>query len=325
MKPYNLNCKICEKEFGSLESLHKHVKKHNLILAQYYTTYYPRKNKLTGEILPFKNVDSYFEKDFTNRSQMNKWLEIAGEEKAKQYIESVIIRRVYEKERKFLPFHFEIQNCFLPSIDLIKKYFGSYSFLSQQIGIPLLFNKAIPNDFFKQQPPHNVEIIVDTREQKPLPFSFKTKKQKLYFADYCIGGEYYDYTYVDRKSGQDFTGTMLGDNYDRFRREIQRAKEMDSYIFVVVESTIPKIIAYNKKFKRKATIDFILKRARDLMYEFPKNCQFIFTGSRANSSVLIPKILYHGKKLWNVDLQYFIDYELGNRQSKKTEKLSANK
>lgn len=318
MKPYDLNCKICEKNFSSLESLHKHIKKHNLILAQYYTDFYPRKNKLTGEALPFKNIDSYFDKDFATRNQMNKWLDLAGEEKAKEYIESIIIKRVYEKERKFLPFHFEMQNCFLPSIDVIKKYFGSYSNLSNQLGIPLVFNKGLVEDFFTQELPQNIEIIIDTREQKPLPFNFKSKKQKLYFADYCIGGKYYSYTYIDRKSGSDFTGTMIGDNYKRFKREIQRAKEMDSYIFVVIESTVSKIVAFNNKFKRKATIDYILKNARELMYEFPNTCQFIFTGSRANSSALIPRILYHGKKLWNTDLQYFIDYELGNRKSKKT-------
>ena len=317
MKQYNLTCQVCKKDFKSLAALHRHVKNHDLIVAQYYTTYFPRKNKLTGDLMPFKDIETYFTKDFSTRSQMNKWLESVSNDEAKAYIQSIILKRVYDKHRKYLPFHFELENCFLPSIDLIRKYFGSYNNLSKELEIPLAFNLPAPKDFFTSKLPKDINIVIDTREQKPLNFEFPTKTQKLYFADYCIDDHYYNYTYVDRKSGQDFTGTMIGENYERFRREIKRAQEMDSYIFVVVESSVSKIIAFNKKFKRKATIEYILKNARELMYEFPNNCQFIFTGSRANSSVLIPKILFYGKKLWNVDLQYFIDNELGNRKSEK--------
>ncbi len=45
-------CKACGQEFKSDNALHKHVKVHNLTVAEYYTTYYPRKNKLTGDLLP---------------------------------------------------------------------------------------------------------------------------------------------------------------------------------------------------------------------------------------------------------------------------------
>ena len=317
MKLYNLKCKVCKKDFECLGSLHKHVKKHGYIVANYYTEFFPRKNKLTGELMPFKDIESYFSKDFSTRIQMNKWLESIDSDCAKEYIQSLILKRTYDKERKFLPFHLELTSCFLPEIDTIKKHFKSYSNFSKECGIPLLFDKPLNPSFFEEHLPEDLEVMIDTREQKPLSFKCSSFKQKLDFGYYCLLGKYYDYTYVDRKSGQDFTLTMMGENYERFKREIQKAKDFDSYIFVVVESDVSKIIAYNKKFKRKVSIDFLLKRARDLMYEFPNNCQFVFTGSRANSSVLIPRILFNGKKIWKVDMQYFIDYELGRRKSKK--------
>ena len=46
---------------------------------------------------------------------------------------------------------------------------------------------------------------------------------------------------------------------------------------------------------------------RELIKNYPRRCQFIFTGSREKSIELIPKLLYYGKKIWQVDLQYFID------------------
>ena len=46
---------------------------------------------------------------------------------------------------------------------------------------------------------------------------------------------------------------------------------------------------------------------RMLNHEFAGTCQFIFTGSRAHSEDIIPKILVNGKNIWDVDLQYYID------------------
>ena len=46
---------------------------------------------------------------------------------------------------------------------------------------------------------------------------------------------------------------------------------------------------------------------RLLMHKFAKKCQFVFTGGRAQSEQIIPKLLVYGKKNWETDLQYFID------------------
>ena len=317
MTQYELSCKVCEKKFTKLASLHKHIKQHSMHLAEYYVNFFGRKNLLTGDLLPFKDVESYFHKDFTNRIQMNKWLRQVGQTKAKEYVQSTILKRVYDKKREYLPFHLEMEHCFLPKLDIVRELFGSYSNFAEGCGIELMFDKPLVKDFFDLDLPEDLEIFIDTREQKPLDFNFKTKNQKLSFGDYAAAGNYYDYTFVDRKSANDFCGTLSSGNIDRFRRELQLTDDMDSCMFVVVESTIQKIIAQQKVFKRKATIDYLLKNLRDIMYEFPRRCQFIFTGSRNNSKFIIPRILFFGKKLWRTDLQYFVDYELDRRKANK--------
>ena len=52
---------------------------------------------------------------------------------------------------------------------------------------------------------------------------------------------------------------------------------------------------------------------RNLTHKYPRKVQFIFTGSREKSLELIPRLLYFGNSLWNVDIQYYLDNELGNR------------
>ena len=132
---------------------------------------------------------------------------------------------------------------------------------------------------------------------------------KLDFGDYTAAGKDYDYTYVDRKTEGDFKGTMTK-GFERFKREISRAKEFNSYIFVLVESTVDQINANNESSLSKTKMPFVWNRMRSLMHKYPGVCQFIFSGSRESSMDLVPRILNYGKKLWEVDVQYFIDKEL---------------
>lgn len=53
----NFNCQICNAPFDSEKKLHFHLKSHRITLANYYQNYYPRKDKLTGEFIQFKNKE----------------------------------------------------------------------------------------------------------------------------------------------------------------------------------------------------------------------------------------------------------------------------
>jgi hypothetical protein len=98
-------CAECGKEFSSRASLHKHIKQHDLNLASYYTKYYPRINKLTGEPLPFKRYEEYFERDFSTKQQLWKWCEENPAAEVQKYILYLLKQRHCKKQRQYGPFH----------------------------------------------------------------------------------------------------------------------------------------------------------------------------------------------------------------------------
>ena len=302
------SCKVCGESFASERSLHAHLKKHSLTMADYYTKYYPRNNLLTGDPLPFKTKQDYFSKDFSTRSQLLKWCEQSVDDQVEQYILKLLKNRVEQKDLKFGPGHLELKINSLPTIDIYQKHFGSYTEACEKVGVKPMFSKRLPESFLKEVS-SDIEIFVDTREQKPLTFD-KSSSLKLEFGDYAVGGEYYNYTYVDRKSEQDFKSTLSKNNLERFREELKRARDFDSYLFVVTESDLSKIAKNNHWGAHRSNLKYIYHNMRVLSHEFAGNCQFIFTGSRAHSQDIIPKILVNGKDVWDVDLQYYIDEEV---------------
>ncbi len=300
-----VKCKVCGQEFSSEKGLHMHLKKHQMDLATYYTTYYPRKNLLTGEPLPFKNKTDYFSKDFSTRKQLIKWCEQADIDTAKAYALKKLKERVTKKELKRGPNHLELRIAGLPDLEIYKQLFGSYSEACSQAGVKPLFNKKLNKSFFTEKGPEDIKIFIDTREQQPLSFK-NSSELKLDFGDYTATGEDYSYTYIDRKSEQDFKGTLSG-GFERFKRELLRVRDFNSYLFVVIESDLNKIYKSNRWGAHKSNLNFIYHNMRVLTHEFNDCCQFVFTGSRENSEKIIPKILKFGKTLWKVDLQYYID------------------
>jgi hypothetical protein len=265
--------------------------------------------------LPFKKYEEYFERDFSTKQQLKKWCAKAPSLEVGEYILSLIEKRQLKKDRRYAPFHLEAKSCFLPDIDIYRKIFGSYNEAAKKIGLRPLYHRNLPKEFFTKTLPKDLTIAVDTREQKPLSFDCHQESLKLEVGDYVATGEQYSYTYVDRKAGSDLHSTLSNTNYERFKRELQRVKELDSYLFIVIESTPEKMIKASRAFKRAANIDFVLKRVRDLSYEFQGHCQFLFTGNRQISEEIIPRLLCKGKEVWSTDMQYFLDHELDRRNT----------
>jgi hypothetical protein len=285
-----------------------HLRSHKITLAEYYTKYYPRDNLLTGEPLPFKNKEQYFDRDFSNRKQLLDWCAKTPDAKVKEYILDLLDRRIKRKELQFAPSHLELKTSDMPTVDLYQKHFGSYSAACSLVGVKPLFCSRLPDEW-SNPVPDDVKIFVDTREQQPLQFK-NSESLKLDFGDYAVGSNHYDYTYVDRKSETDFKSTLSKNSLNRFQAELQRTKDFDSYLFVVTETDISTMEKRNKWSPHTSNMKYIYHNMRVLAHEFAGHCQFIFTGSREQSQQLIPKILTLGKKLWNVDLQYYISNRL---------------
>tara|TARA_Y100000114_G_scaffold94574_2_gene87920 strand:+ start:108 stop:1025 length:918 start_codon:yes stop_codon:yes gene_type:complete len=302
------NCKICGQSFESEKKLHMHLRSHKITLAEYYTKYFPRNNLLTGDPLPFKNKDQYFEKDFSNRKQLLQWCKESKGEKVKSYILKALKQRIQNKKLNFAPSHIELSVSELPTIDLYKEYFGSYSEACKMCGVKPLFGSELPKDW-NQEIDEDIKIFIDTRERQPLTFK-NSESLKLDFGDYAVGQKYYAYTYVDRKSETDFKSTLSKNNLERFEAELQRAKDFDSYLFIVTETDMSTMEKRNRWSPHTSNMKYIYHNMRVLAHKFAGNCQFIFTGSRSQSQKLIPKLLTMGKSLWDVDLQYYINKKI---------------
>jgi hypothetical protein len=304
-----LKCKVCGKEFEKRRGLHLHIKKaHKIELKSYYKKYDPKKSKLYKKNIPFKNSKDYLERDFINRAELLEWCDKEKKEIVKPYILDLIKKRKLNKSIEYSLSELELELCDFPSINSYKNVLGSYSEACKEIGLNNFHNKNIPNNFFSECE-EEILIFIDTREQKPIKLK-NSQNMKLDFGDYTAGGKHYDYTYIDRKSEQDFKSTLSGENFERFKRELDRAKKFDSYIFIAVESSINKIKINNNFGAHKAKLPYIWHNLKTISQEYKENCQFIFVENRNGLKKIIPKLLLHGKALWNVDLQYFINKKI---------------
>ena len=307
MNEPTFKCKECGETFKSERSLHAHLKKHNLTVAEYYTKFYPRINILTGKPLPFKNKADYFSKDFTSRSQMIEWLKKEGSSKtAKEYIVKKLKERIELKSMKKAPCSIDLDLSEMPPLDFYRSTFGSYGKVCSALGLPPTYPDPIVANFFDENSSYkDMKIFIDTREQKPLKFP-SSESLKLDFGDYTTGGDDYSYTYVDRKSESDFKST-LSVGYDRFKKELERAREFNSFLYVLVESNVERIKKNNLFAPHKVNLPYIFHNTKALVREYSDVCQFLFSGGRKASEYLIPRLLKFGKRLWTCDLQYYID------------------
>jgi len=301
----SFNCLECDKDFDSERSLHAHIKKHDMFLHDYFVKHFSRRNLLTNELLPFKNKDSYFKYDFCSIDQLYEWCEVTETETVKNYILDKLLNRILSCELKFAPNEVELYTSFLPKIFIYKKIFKSYTYACKEIGYEPMFNKKIPDFFWDNSFVENLTILTDTREQEPLYFKQQVVR-KLDVGDYAIL-DHFDYTFVDRKSEQDFKSTLSKDNLVRFKKELDRCRTMGCYLFIVVETDLKKLEESNKKSVHKCNMKYIYHNMRLLQHEYRDCCQFVFSGSRLKSEDLIPRILKAGKKIWDVDMQYFLE------------------
>tara|TARA_B100000131_G_scaffold315152_1_gene353120 strand:- start:56 stop:997 length:942 start_codon:yes stop_codon:yes gene_type:complete len=303
-------CEVCGESFKSERGLHAHLKKHNLTVAEYYTQYYPKKDMLTGDPLPFKNKEDYFSKDFLTRARMHKWAASnPNKREVKDYILEKLKSRINKKSMSSAPCHLDIELTDMPSIDCYKHFFGSYGEACREIGFKPCYSSSMVQGFFEEDSVYDdIKILIDTREQKPLKFK-NGEALKLDFGDYTAAGDFYSYTYIDRKSDTDFKST-LSVGFDRFKREIERAREFDSFLYIVVESSVSNINKNNLFAPHKANMAYIWHNTRLLIREYSDVCQVLFSGGRKSSEKLIPRLLRFGKNLWDCDVQYYIDKKI---------------
>ena len=205
----------------------------------------------------------------------------------------------------YAPSQCELKSLPIPGTVYFDKIFGSYNNLCRSLGFKIKYYQEellIKNNISK------LKIIIDNREQQELKFNIGSKFDTLNFGDYKLDSNISD-CYIERKSLADFYGTLSG-GFERFTREIERAKSAGAYLVVLIESSFETVYTFRdtKRVKGKVNIspEFIFHNMRDLIQQFD-NLQFLFVGNRKESSRVIEKIFASGTEYKNVDLQKLYD------------------
>ncbi len=298
-------CLECKESFNDKGLFNKHLRSHKLTIEKYYLKNYPRFDLYDKSLIKFKNEEQYLSSDFNSKANMVGWFSAAPKEAIEVYLKKYLVDRKSRKNLTYAPSQCELRSLPIPGIVYYDKIFGNYNNLCRS----LEFKIKYPNE--ELLPKNNIsklKIIIDNREQQELKFNIGTKFDTLSFGDYKLDSNISD-CYIERKSLADFYGT-LSSGFDRFTREIERAKEAGAYLVVVIESSFESVYTFRetKRVKGKVFIspEFIFHNMRDLIQKFD-NLQFLFVNNRREASRIIEKIFASGSDYKYVDLQKLFD------------------
>lgn len=303
-------CKIDGKEFKDEKSLHFALKGYGLNKVKYYQKYFERRDLLTNELINFKTKEQYLNSDFNDKNNMKKWLKQQPIDTAKEYCKNLLIKRKELKDLKYSPTQIELRTIMSPSIIFYNKIFGNYYDLCSSIALKNKFkiNEEIKNNF-KNKLSQKDTIYVDTREQSWLKFDIPFEIKTLSFGDYSCSNNNCN-CYIERKSLSDFISTLSVKNFDRFKNEIKKAKDNNSYIIVMIEEKLSNALSFQYlphiSKKIKATPEYIFHNVRDLLQQYD-NLQFLFVDGRSEMTRVIESIFASNCSYKDFDLQLAYD------------------
>jgi len=308
-------CKGCGKVFKTDRQLHAHIKVHDLRVVQYYQKYYPRYDLHDGKIIKYKTKEQYFSTDFNSRTTLRLWLKDRETVKAKEYCENAILKRKDKKELIYTPSQIEMRTVLIPPIQYYDEIFDNYYNYCESLGFKNKYQKPTEMTLGKEYEKPQYSIHVDTREQLPLTFDdYPTEVKTLSVGDYTFSEPRLTCNcYIERKSLADFISTLSVKNFERFEKEIIRAKEMEAGLIILVEDTLNnatkfKYLPYISK-KIKVTPEYIFHNVRLLIQKYP-HIQFLFVKGRKESKRVIKKIFFSGCFYKQIDLQYAYDLNI---------------
>ena len=111
----------------------------------------------------------------------------------------------------------------------------------------------------------------------------------------------------------DFIGTLSRD-LTRFEKELQRAKDDDAYMVILVEENLTNAIDFRNKcpylhYNIRVPPEFIFHRVRALIQKFD-NIQFLFVDSHHDAVKTVEDIFSLGADVKKYDLQLLKDSKI---------------
>lgn len=315
-------CQFDQTTHASTEALHLYLRRFRMKQEVYYHQYEPRYDRLTGELIPYKDLTQYRSQQFANKVNLKRWLKENSEEGLTWSIDW-LRRRKEEKGLVYAPSQVELRTLMCPSMPYYDKvgaaqggYYGivaSLGFITRYQARSLTF-PALPAD---------AVVLQDTREQAPLKLDLTTQIATVNVGDYTLAAPYDLGIRIERKSLSDLCGTLSArqvtrktgtkdSSLDRFDRELARARDGNLYVVMIVESDINEAQSFNylpHMRHIKASPSYILHNLRGLLTKYPLSFQALFVSGRTEMSSKVVRILQLGAQVKVTDLQ--MAYEKG--------------
>lgn len=289
---------------------------HKIKESDYYLKYHPRFDLLTDEPLKFKSRDCYLLSHFQNKNNLKKWLLSQDIQTQRGYLRDILINRREIKNLVYTPTQVELRS-WENSVGIVtyNKLFKDYYKLCLELGYKSRgFNNLTEKTILKAtRNLRNNPILIDSREQSILNFHNKEINIcTLPVGDYSVKDNNYE-IYVERKSLHDLISTFGPRNFDRFRNELIRAKNIGAYIILLVENDINTALGFDHSpfYSRhtQMTVVFLFHQIRVLLQEFD-NWQIAFCKSRTDMAEKI-RWIFEMEDFWKYqDIQLALDLKL---------------
>ena len=314
-------CQFDQSTHESTEALHAYLRRFRMKQQIYYHQFYPRYDKLTGELIPYKDYEQYHSAEFVSKENLKKWL---GHNRAEGFRWSVewLKKRKIDKSLTYAPSQAELRTLMCPSMpyyDSLGGDQGGYYGITDQLGYATRYLSVDPVFIPLAR---DTIIIQDSREQRPLKFQLPTVKETLKVGDYALAAPHDCGIRIERKSLSDFCGTLSGRTlvsttkiqppkansaFARFDRELARAVKDNLYVIMMVEADIneAQLFGHLPQTRHvKASASYIFHQLRELLTKYPLSFQVVFVNGRVEMVSKMLRIFQLGQQVRQLDLEH---------------------